>query len=65
MNIVTKPEIRYYRKEAYGVTRFYPKGIAGKAIKALTGKKTINENDIEALKLLGFEVKQAKLKYTR
>jgi len=55
-------DIRYYRKEVYGKTLFYVKNRSQrKALRALTGKKTISEKDFEALKMLGFEVAQARV----
>jgi hypothetical protein len=44
-------------KHVYGLQKLYivtPK--VKEAIETLTGRKTLNENDILALKLLGFEI---------
>jgi hypothetical protein len=45
------------RREVYGNSLIYVCNEAqAKAIRTLTGKKTINQNDIAALKVLGVEV---------
>ena len=45
--------IKYYRKNVYGQDLLYIVGAEGDAIKALTGKKTIDRRDIAALESLG------------
>lgn len=50
-----KPKIQAYERRNYGQQAIYAIGEAGKAIAALTGRKTINAGDIKALRALGFE----------
>lgn len=49
--------IRYYRQNNYGNEQFYAVDQA-EAIGKLTGRKTLIDRDIEALKELGFEFKE-------
>lgn len=53
MNIIT-----YKIKSVYGNDMKYVQGDEVKAISLLTGKKTIDNKDIHALELLGFQVKE-------
>lgn len=47
--------IKFYRDRVYGVVKFYVKETeVAQAISTLTGRKTITEQDMEALKSLGF-----------
>ncbi len=52
--------INYYRKNVFGQVNKYlaSNQEANAYIKALTGKKTINDRDIEALKGLGFDFEE-------
>ena len=50
--------INFYKKNVYGVEKFYiVDETQAKLVSTLTGKKTIDESDIGALKSLGLEVK--------
>jgi len=46
--------ITVQKKEVYGVTRIYIKSAHAPLIKALTGRTTLTDFDIETLKALGF-----------
>lgn len=48
-------QVRIQRKNVYGNELIYPVDHA-RDIERLTGKKTINNSDIEALKNLGVEI---------
>jgi hypothetical protein len=51
--------IEWYEKDVYGkATRYLVKGEAQEAVQRLTGKKTVDESDLEALRSLGHEVVQ-------
>lgn len=51
-------EIKYYIKNVYGVDRIYIKNAdQARAISALTGQKTVSAAQLEALKLLGVNIK--------
>lgn len=43
-------------KSVTGRRRYYPVGDMGKQVVTLTGKKTISELEVEALKALGVEL---------
>jgi hypothetical protein len=43
-------------KSVTGRGRYYPVGEAGKQVLILTGKKTLSEIEVEALKALGCEL---------
>ena len=45
--------IQYYKKDVYGNPLFYVVGAEGAAIKKLTGKKTVDQRDLDALEALG------------
>lgn len=49
------PTIQAYERRNYGQQALYAIGETGKAIAALTGRKTITAGDIKALRSLGFE----------
>lgn len=44
------------KRKAYGRYLRYPQGRLGEAVKALTGKRTVSEEDLECLEELGLEV---------
>lgn len=46
--------ITLIKREVYGQARYYVANEHGPAIKALTGRETVTESDIKALKALGF-----------
>lgn len=47
--------IKFYRDRVYGVVKFYVKEPEmAQAISKLTGRKTLTEQDMDALKALGF-----------
>jgi len=47
--------IKFYRDRVYGVVKFYVKEPElAQAITVLTGRKTITEQDMQALTALGF-----------
>lgn len=48
--------LKFFTKNNYGVTAIYPTVEIEKAIQRLTGKKTVNELNLEALSELGFEI---------
>jgi histone H3/H4 len=48
-------------KSVYGKEAIYPVGSTAKLFADLTGKKTLSRQDIETIRLLGFEVKQVQL----
>ena len=43
-------------KRQYGRERFYPEGPAAVAVVGLTGRKCLNETEIERLKWAGFRI---------
>lgn len=45
-----------HRKRAYGRINLYVQGPLAAAIATLTDNKTVNEDQVEALRALGFEV---------
>lgn len=51
----TKPKIQYFERRNYGQQAIYAAGETGRAIAALTGRKTINDGDIKALRTIGFD----------
>ena len=49
-------ELRFYKKNVYGIEKTYPvKDFAGQ-FEALTGNKTASDTHLKALKALGFEI---------
>lgn len=51
--------IEYYRDRVYGVVKFYVKDPKiAEAIRTLTGRVTISEADMSALKTLGYEFQE-------
>ena len=48
-------------KNVYGNDLIYPVGSTAKLFAELTGKKTFSRQDIETIKLLGFQVQQTQL----
>ena len=48
--------IEYTVRHEYGNARRYPAGAPGEAITALTGRATLSDRDISALRALGHEV---------
>lgn len=51
--------IEYYRDRVYGVVKFYIKDQKiAHAIQCLTSRVTLSENDMSALKSLGFDFKE-------
>lgn len=51
--------IEYYSKNVYGVEKLYiADGKIAEIVRALTGRKTIDARDIQALKSLGLEFKE-------
>lgn len=45
-------------KNVYGVERIYPMNATAEEVCRLIGRKTLNRNDLEILKRLGYEIKQ-------
>lgn len=45
-------------KNVYGVERIYPVNVSAKMLADLLRKKTFDTKDIQALKNLGYEIKQ-------
>ena len=45
--------IKYFRRNVYGQDLLYIVGAEGDAIKTLTGKKTVDQRDLDALEALG------------
>lgn len=41
----------------YGAMKYYPRAQLGQAVCRLTGKKTVDMNDVRALEALGFSVR--------
>jgi histone H3/H4 len=52
------PDIKVTLKTHYGADHLYVTSDHAEAIAALTGKKTVTQKDILALKALGFQVHQ-------
>lgn len=52
------PNIKVTVKSHYGTDHIYITSEHSEAVTALTGKKTLTENDMRALKALGFHVTQ-------
>ena len=51
--------IKFYKDRVYGVVKMYVKDPElAKAITTLTGRKTLNESDMVALRKLGFEFEE-------
>lgn len=51
--------IKFYRKNVYGNDYCYPATkVQAEALQILTNKKTLNDRDLEALKLLGFTLEE-------
>lgn len=51
--------IKFYRDRVYGVIKFYVKDPkVAEAITTLTGRKTITEEDMQALGTLGFKFEE-------
>lgn len=50
--------ITYYEKSNYGTPTYYIASEHKKAVQTLTRRKTIDRSDIEALRSLGFDVRQ-------
>ena len=48
--------LRFYERQVYGVNRIYPMPEIKEAIKALTGRETVDLHHLKALKTLGFKV---------
>ena len=44
------------KRNVYGRELLYPVDETGKALVLLTGRKTFDEQDLETLRLLGFEI---------
>lgn len=50
-------KIEYYKKNVYGVEQIYLHDSEQKAaVQKLTGKKTVSEEDLKALTVLGCEI---------
>jgi len=49
-------ELKFYEKNVYGKTLIYPEQRAQAALERLTNRKTFTMYQLEALKLLGFDV---------
>jgi len=52
------PEVKVEMKSHYGSEHKYVVSDHAEAIAALTGRKTVTDKDIQALKALGFQVTQ-------
>lgn len=52
----TTTTIQYIKKSVYGLDKLYIIGEHKKSIETLTGKKTVNKKDIEALQALGLNL---------
>jgi hypothetical protein len=50
-------KISVYTKHVYGVQKLYVAGPARTIITQLTGKATVDNRDIQALELLGHEIR--------
>lgn len=50
-----KPKLQVYERRNYGQSALYPAGPLANAISRLTGRKTLIESDISALRDLGFD----------
>lgn len=48
--------IRLEVKQHYGAEHIYVVGDAAKAVRALTGKRTVDEHDLNALRALGHDI---------
>lgn len=48
--------LRFYEKQVYGVNRIYPMPEIKDAVKALTGRETVDTHHLKALRTLGFQV---------
>ena len=48
--------LKFFTKNNYGQTAIYPTEEIAQQIQQLTGKKTVNELNLEALSQLGFEI---------
>jgi hypothetical protein len=48
--------LSFYEKAVYGQDLIYPVKEIAEHIKALTGKKTVDKYNLNALKSLGFEI---------
>ena len=46
--------LTYRCKSVYGQTLYYPTGAKAAAVQRLTGRKTLTDSDVQALKELGF-----------
>lgn len=57
INKILIMKIEYYKKNVYGVENIYihPSNISV-AVRALTHKKTVNDEDLKALAALGHEI---------
>lgn len=51
-------KVEFYRKDWYGQEMIYPTGEQAEAVKTLTGRKTLREMDVWALRRLGLEVEE-------
>ena len=49
-------ELRFYKKNVYGIEKTYPMKEFAAKFEALTGKKTATDTHLKALKSLGFEI---------
>tara|TARA_R110000796_G_scaffold89253_1_gene192722 strand:- start:40 stop:231 length:192 start_codon:yes stop_codon:yes gene_type:complete len=49
-------ELKFYEKNVYGKTLIYPTTDIQEALERLTNRKTFTMYQLEALKLLGFDV---------
>lgn len=48
--------LKFFTKNNYGQTAIYPTAEIAKQVQQLTGKKTVNELNLQALSELGFEI---------
>lgn len=52
----TMKELRFYKKNVYGVEKIYPVDTIKSEISILTGRRTVDEQHLQALVDLGFTV---------
>ena len=49
-------ELKFYKKNIYGAEKIYPTIDFSKEFENLTGNKTANQTQLQALKSLGFDI---------
>lgn len=56
MSATTRPLLQVVERSVYGRTNYYATGPLAEPLRMLTGKKTLDAVDMNALQLLGFKV---------